>query len=169
MKFPFRSDNGFQTKVWGPMLWVVLHLISLNYPMNPTSQQKKDYRRFFLLLRRVLPCGACRKSYTDFVVRNPKTRITLGAFESRVTLSRWLFVLHNAVNEKLCKPVKTNFLGTLTFYEQFRAQCHKDKKGCYTPMQGQPKRRSIIKILPLTQCRKQRTVSVTCPSIRKDS
>lgn len=166
MKFPFRSDNGFQTKVWGPMLWVVLHLISLNYPMNPTNQHKRDYRTFFLVLRKVLPCGACRNSYTDFVLRNPKTKLTWGAFQSRESLSRWVFTLHNAVNAKLCKPVKTDLVGTLTFYEQFRAQCNKDKKGCYTPVKGQPRRRSIIKILPLTQCKKQRTVSVSCSSKR---
>lgn len=158
-RFPFTSDNGFQTKVWGPMLWVVLHLISLNYPMSPTVPQKRDYRRFFLSLRKVLPCGACRKSYNDFVKIKEATKLTESALKNRESLSRWVHTLHNHVNMKLCKPVKNDLVGTLKFYEQFRAQCNKDKNGCYTPVKGQPRRRSIIKILPLALCKKQRTVS----------
>ena len=49
------------TNVWGPSLWHVLHTISFNYPVNPTEEQKQQYKDFVLSLGNVLPCGACRK------------------------------------------------------------------------------------------------------------
>ena len=34
-------------KVWGPHAWKFLHTITLNYPENPTDQNKADYKHFF--------------------------------------------------------------------------------------------------------------------------
>ena len=67
-KGDFYSGDGFLTTVWGPSQWHMLHTISFNYPVNPTNQQKKDYRNYVLSLQNVLPCGACRKNLkTNFM------------------------------------------------------------------------------------------------------
>jgi len=59
-----------QTYAWGPALWHSLHMISFNYPVEPTSQQKKQYRNLMLNLVNVLPCKHCRlnlkKNYKIF-------------------------------------------------------------------------------------------------------
>ena len=162
--FPFDSKDGFQTRVWGPAFWLVLHLIGLNYPMEPTTAQKKQYKKFFTYIQYILPCGACRDSYKNFITKNKGTVLTDDVMESRETVSKWLFDLHNAVNKKLCKPKKTGFMDTLSFYEQFRAACAKDKKGCRSSLYGK-KRRTLIRVLPLEQCKRKRTM--TCPK-RKD-
>lgn len=158
--FTFLSNNGFQTKVWGPLLWVVLHIITLNYPNNPTDNDKKQYKRFFVSLGNVLPCKTCRESYKHFIREHPKTKLKWSHFRNRCAISKWLFVLHNEVNKKIHKTPKKGFLKMMQFYEQFRANCHQSKRvGCIHPAKG-PRRRSIVKVMPLTHCKKKR--SVTC-------
>jgi len=34
-------------KVWGPKLWFVIHTIALNYPDNPSYDQKRIHEDFF--------------------------------------------------------------------------------------------------------------------------
>ena len=51
------------TKDWGPRLWYVLHLITFNYPENPSFIDKQHYETFFLSLQNVLPCSICREHY----------------------------------------------------------------------------------------------------------
>ena len=36
------SNNGMLTSVWGPSMWFTLHIISFNYPVKPTQDQKKN-------------------------------------------------------------------------------------------------------------------------------
>ena len=40
----YNSNDGMVTNVWGPSLWHVLHTISFNYPVNPTEEQKQQYK-----------------------------------------------------------------------------------------------------------------------------
>ena len=59
-KKDFNSGDGMLTSVWGPSLWHYLHVMSFNYPVKPTKQQKKHYKNFILLLKHVMPCKYCR-------------------------------------------------------------------------------------------------------------
>ena len=42
----FNSGDGFQTSVWGPITWTSLHIISFNYPVAPSEDDKKTYGVF---------------------------------------------------------------------------------------------------------------------------
>ena len=33
--------------IWGPHGWKFLHYLSFGYPMNPTTEQKNQYKTFF--------------------------------------------------------------------------------------------------------------------------
>ena len=44
----YNSGDGMLTSVWGPSLWHYLHVMSFNYPMKPTKQEKKHYKNFIL-------------------------------------------------------------------------------------------------------------------------
>ena len=79
-------------KVWGPHAWKFLHTITLNYPENPTDQNKADYKNFFEILSEVLPCEKCRLHYKENIKELP---INL---ESKEELTKWLFNIHNKVN-----------------------------------------------------------------------
>ena len=59
-KKDFSSGDGMLTSVWGPSLWHYLHTMSFNYPVKPTNEDKKNYKKFIMSLKHVLPCKYCR-------------------------------------------------------------------------------------------------------------
>lgn len=80
-------------KIWGPHAWIFLHTITLNYPDNPTPQQKKEYKKFFESLGDVIPCDKCKYNYLKKIKINPVN------VESRMNLVQWLLNIHNNVNK----------------------------------------------------------------------
>ena len=46
-KKEFNSGDGMVTSIWGPSYWHVLHTISFNYPVNPSCEDKKNYRNLY--------------------------------------------------------------------------------------------------------------------------
>ena len=69
----YNSNNGLLTYVWGPSLWHVLHIISFNYPPNPSLIDKRNYHNFLKSLENVLPCKYCREN----LKKNFKKRLTI--------------------------------------------------------------------------------------------
>ena len=51
----YNSSDGMITSIWGPPLWHFLHTMSFNYPVNPSSEDKKYYRN---------PCW----NYSSFII-----------------------------------------------------------------------------------------------------
>lgn len=90
-------------KFWGPHAWIFLHSVTMNYPKNPTQQDKQRYREFFKSMERVLPCEKCAYHYSKHIDDFPIDP----ALESRDTLVRWLIQIHNEVNISLNKPEYT--------------------------------------------------------------
>jgi hypothetical protein len=83
-KISMNSGNGFQTTVWGPLLWNFLHIMSFNYPVNPTYEHKVNYRNFILSLVNILPCGKCRENLCKNLINKyiyPKFLIHLYVFD----------------------------------------------------------------------------------------
>ncbi len=156
------ANYGFQTNVWGPMAWVFLHMITLNY----TPDRKNDTYKFFKSLKGVLPCGACRKNFKEIINGPGKLKLTMKKLESRETLSYWLFLVHNEVQRGIYsrsknisdKPAyadsKTDFKKAMKKLETMRAKCHTDSYGCTIPVKG-ARKRSEIHILPRNKCPKQ--------------
>lgn len=90
-------------KIWGPYMWFILHIISFEYPHNPTEHEKNAYRDFFQTLKYILPCKDCRKHYTKHIQQYPITP----HLDSKKTLIDWLVQVHNSVNISLNKPTLT--------------------------------------------------------------
>lgn len=61
-KNDFVSSDGMLTTVWGPSIWHYLHIMSFNYPVQPTDDDKKHYYDFMINLQNVLPCKYCREN-----------------------------------------------------------------------------------------------------------
>ena len=83
------STHGFLTSVWGPMMWSMLHMISLNYPVNPSYYQKQHYYQFVLSLTHVLPCRACRQNMIHTI--NDMGFSIEKHMENRDTFSQWIY------------------------------------------------------------------------------
>jgi hypothetical protein len=88
--------------IWGKYGWKFLHLVTLEYPENPTPQDKVNYRNFFMDLRGVLPCGKCRINLTENLEKYP---LTDNVLSSRDGLVKWLIDIHNVVNYHTGKPM----------------------------------------------------------------
>ena len=164
-KKDFNSGEGMLTSVWGPPLWHFLHTMSFNFPVKPTEEQKKQYKRFILNMKHVLPCKYCRINLKKNLKDLPLTQKDLA---SRDAFSRWMFNLHEKVNEMLKKKSNLTYYEVRNRYEHFRSKCKKTKKskpkksktckrkckgkrkekGCVTPLKGRKKSKCIIKIVP---------------------
>lgn len=83
------------TKFWGKDGWKFLHSVVSKYPDIPTEYHKHIYGLFFNCIKYVLPCIYCRKSFDEFTKKLP---IDL---TNNYNLSKWLFDIHNLVNDKL--------------------------------------------------------------------
>lgn len=148
------STHGFQTKCWGPPMWFVLHLISLNYQPSLRS----GYVRFFKSLEHVLPCKACRINYAKTVRTHPTLQMTKDTFESRESLVLWLFKLHNYVTRcntdktPFYKDTRGDFEKMVRYYSKFRATCRlptkTDHGGCNRPVKGGIRIKTKLKFVP---------------------
>jgi len=162
----YNSNDGMLTSVWGPSMWHYLHTMSFNYPVHPTNEDKHHYIDFVRSLKWVLPCGKCRKNLRENFKKLP---LTLTDMASRETFSRYIYNLHELINEMLGKKSGLTYEMVRERYEHFRARCIKDlnqikfrtrvwtktakkhhkinEKGCIEPLYGK-KTKCILKIVP---------------------
>lgn len=87
------------TKFWGPSGWILLHSIAYKYPLKPTIIIQNKYKRFYLILPKILPCKYCRNSLKEFYKELPIDNF----LASRNKLTKWIYLIHNKVNDKLRK------------------------------------------------------------------
>lgn len=163
-KNDFNSNDGMLTTVWGPAMWHVLHTMSFNYPIQPTNKDKLNYMRFVSNLQNTLPCGKCRENLKKNFKKLP---LTIERMQSRDTFSKYIYLLHEAVNRMLKKKSGLTYSDVRERYEHFRARCvlplsdmdkelqmqlgkHAAKEvGCVEPLFGE-KSKCIIHIVPQT-------------------
>lgn len=110
-------DAGISTRAWGNTGWHFIHCVAYNYPRSPSDTDKKKYKTFFRSLAFVLPCSLCSMEFRQLIQTTSFTR----AFKSRKTLTRWVYDAHNAVRQKLKKPVTMTFTEVQKRYESLRA------------------------------------------------
>jgi len=82
------------TRFWGPSGWRLLHMITFAYEPD---NQKESMRHFFEILPFVLPCKYCRSNLISHYESMPVEE----ALGSKESLSKWLYEIHNRVNETL--------------------------------------------------------------------
>ena len=91
-------------ELWGPHAWKFLHYITLSYPTNPTESDKHDYKMFFEVLGKVLPCQKCKKHFQNNLVDFPLTDEILS---TRWNLAKWMLQIHNRLNLEHGKKIYT--------------------------------------------------------------
>lgn len=107
------ATNGIKTSFWGPHAWNFLFCtIAGAYPIKFDSNNKlhqKKMRGFIQLfnsLKETLPCIYCRQSYTRFIKELPIKDYT----HSRLSMMKWLYLIHDKVNQKLIKQEQECFI-----------------------------------------------------------
>lgn len=168
----YNSGDGMLTMSWGPAMWHYLHMMSFNYPVNPTNDDKKHYKEFIINLQNVLPCKYCRINLKKNLKSLPLTNKDM---ESREAFSKYIYNLHEHINNMLNKKSNLSYEDVRERYEHFRARCIYDSKlktkynktirsntksksksigkgkskelGCTEPLYGK-KSKCVIKIVP---------------------
>ena len=156
----YNAGDGMLTTVWGPPMWHYLHTMSFNYPVNPTKEDKRNYRDFVLNLRYVLPCKYCRMNLKTNLRQMP---LTMTHMKDRESFSRYMYELHELVNRMLKKSSGLSYCDVRERYEHFLARCtdenpklfkfkrlnsrKKREKGCTEPLYGK-KSKCVLNIVP---------------------
>ena len=123
----FNSGDGFQTSVWGPPTWSMLHLFSLNY----RPERKVGYQALLLGLGQVLPCIHCRNNFTKnmaHALADMKQEGYDDVYESRESFSKFIWYLHHNVNKMLGKNLELE-----PSFEMMRDQLETFRSRCLTP------------------------------------
>jgi hypothetical protein len=118
---------------------------------------EKQYKDFFNSLGNVLPCKYCRDSYNKYIVELPVEYF----LKSRKDLTRWLYLIHNKVNEKLGVPACDipSFEAIEKTYDNYRASCKQTTSeersdriinGCIVPKNGM-KKKCLVSVVPDTE------------------
>jgi len=90
-----------EPEIWGPSGWTFLHTITLNYPDNPTEEEKMNHKDFFNNIKNVIPCPKCREHYKENLQKYPLDDV----LESKEKLVKWLIDIHNEVNKSNNKKI----------------------------------------------------------------
>jgi FAD-linked sulfhydryl oxidase len=110
--------DGIAPIIWGPSAWLLLHCIAATYPANPTELVKRQYYTFILALGNVLPCPTCRSHYKRTL---GELGFCIGHLSNRDTLFKFVFDLHNAVNQRLGKPVQEHYAYIVDKYKTLKS------------------------------------------------
>jgi hypothetical protein len=179
------SGDGMMTSIWGPAMWHALHTISFDYPVHPTSEDKKHYKEFIENLKYVLPCKYCRINLTNNLKMNPIRECHM---KNRDTFSRYVYNLHEFINKMLGKKSGLSYCEVRERYEHFRSRCiqsdgkklfkfNKTRKGkgkgkgkgkeqgCTAPLHGK-NAKCVIKIIPEEEKEPSFSVDNRCVKVR---
>ena len=113
------APGGFSPELWGPSMWFVFHLVALTFPERPTAADKSNFAAFYKSLAHVLPCMGCRKGYETIIHSDP-TKLNARVFASPQALFKWTVDVHNRVNAKLKKPVRSDWQAWYREYDKMR-------------------------------------------------
>jgi len=150
----YNSGDGMLTASWGPAIWHYLHMMSFNYPVEPTADDKNHYKDFILSLQYVLPCKYCRINLTNNFKKKPL---------QMCHMARYVYELHETINRMLHKKSALSYCQVRERYEHFRSRCTEEnpkvfkfkrtlknrtkETGCTEPLYGK-KSKCIINIVP---------------------
>eukprot|EP01084_Bolivina_argentea_P000473 885_1 len=85
--------------VWGPKLWHSLHCTALNYPINPSENDRINYKSFYLNVDNLIPCKLCANHYKHNVINFDLDKY----LDTPNNLFKFTVDIHNLVNKQLGK------------------------------------------------------------------
>lgn len=108
-----KSNEGFRTTQWGPMIWSIFHVLAAYIDQEPTPDKKKLLIWLLTQLRVLMFCMKCRESFSVFwsLLLHPRfpSRLSSVWFEkSSTSTSTLVTALHSMVSEKLGKDISVS-------------------------------------------------------------
>jgi len=102
--------------VWGPHYWFFLHTISMTYPHHPNAVTKKKYYEFIQNLPLFIPIEAMSGEFSKLIDQYPITPY----LDNRESFIRWVWFIHNKINQKLEKPELSLSAFYTKYYESYK-------------------------------------------------
>ena len=104
------------SNIWGPKAWFFLDSVILSYPLNPSFDDKKNFKDFYSLLPIMLPCAKCRQHYNEFITKFPLNDEILS---SKNKLINWFLKLHNNLRLNFQNKTEITLQDYYTYYSKF--------------------------------------------------
>ena len=93
---------------WGPLLWMLLHGGVEKMGASTIKSILDDQRREFLIILKsvegIMPCALCRNHFREYRMRFPIDKLPADPAEFKKSARKWLFDLHEAVNDRNQSP-----------------------------------------------------------------
>jgi len=102
--------------VWGPHMWFFLHTISMTYPVRPNAVTKKIYYEFIQNLPLFIPIEHMSTDFTKLLDQYPVQPY----LDKRDSFIKWVWFIHNKINQKLEKPQITLNEFYVKYYEEYK-------------------------------------------------
>ena len=111
-------------KVWGPHYWFFLHTLAMTYPHHPNSVTKKKYYEFIQNLPLFLPVEEISGEFSKLIDKYPITPY----LDNRDSFVRWMYFIHNKINEKLEKPQISLNEFFINYYDKYKSSDEKTEQ-----------------------------------------
>ena len=110
-------------RVWGKHYWFFLDTVAMTYPHRPNDGTKKKYYDFIMNLPLFIPIESISSNFEKLLNLYPVSPY----LDSRESLVRWIWFIHNKINEKLEKEKITLNQFYENYYEQYKSVGEKKK------------------------------------------
>ena len=104
-------------KIWGPHYWHFIHTVAMTYPNNPNAITKKKYYEFIHTLPLFLPIEKIGSDFSKLLNLYPVQPY----LDNRESFVKWVWFIHNIINEKLEKPQISLQDFYINYYEQYKS------------------------------------------------
>ena len=105
-----------EPKVWGPHMWFFINTIAMTYPNRPNAVTKKKYYDFMQNLPMFIPIEHMSGEFSKLLDEYPIQPY----LDTKESFIRWVWFIHNKINEKLEKPQITLNEFYKKYYEEYK-------------------------------------------------
>ena len=103
-------------KIWGPHYWFFLHTIAMSYPDHPNAVTKKKYYDFVQNIPLFIPVESMAGEFSKLLDQYPVQPY----LDNKESFIRWMWFIHNKINQKLEKPQISLNEFYVKYYEEYK-------------------------------------------------
>lgn len=107
-----------KSEVWGPHYWFFLHTCGFTYPKYPNDITKKKFYNLLTNFSSYIPVEEIATYYDKMIIEYPIEPY----LDDRESLVRWIWFIHNKINERLEKPKITLEEFYVSYFEKYKSR-----------------------------------------------